>query len=138
MKKVLIALIAFFTMTVAANAENDENVSYTGTVSNIVMGSKTPSDISGVTFQVADEVLTGDFDIPATPSHHLDITAPMSITGTAFTAYGEGSVTVYGVEMPFTANITSGTITDSTITFHCEAVTTAGVVAKFDFVGTKN
>lgn len=131
LKKFFLTFVALVAMTVVASAK-----SYTGTVSNIVMGTKTPANMSGVTFDVTDDVLSGNFDIPTTVSHHLTITALLNVTGTTFDGTGEGTVTVYTVAMPFTAELSEGELTSTTLVFHCEAVTSGGVVAEFDFEGT--
>jgi hypothetical protein len=128
MKKGFLVFIALIAMATVANA-----TSYTGTVSNIHMGSKTPADVSGITFNLDGNVLTGNFDVPDMfPPHHIDLTA--NVNGTCPNA--SGTVTVYGEEVTFTGCVTNVSVTKSNLSFHFEGETATGVQVSFDFSGT--
>ncbi len=133
MKKVLLIFVALITMSLAAKATE-----YTGTVSNIHMGSKTPDDIKDISFDVTNNVLTGDIDVPVFPPHHIDLTAPLSVTGSTFTGDATGTVTVFFVNVNFSGYVTGSALTDTSLIFHCTATTSTGTNVSFDFSGIAN
>ena len=106
--------MALVEMTVAANAAD-----YTGTVSNLVMKDKPQNDISGITFRLNGNKLTGNFNIAV---HSLLLNATITETN-PFTGNGNGRITIGGLyTRKFTCEITNGVVSnDGTLTFHCTA-----------------
>ena len=128
MKKFLMMLIAVFTMSLAANA-----TVYTGSVSNVQMGSKTPTVNQTITFCVENSELTGNFSIDAMfPPHDIDLSAP--INGTYFEA--TGTATVFGVVQEFTGHITLTQLDATLLEFTFNGETEGGKPVAFTFKGT--
>lgn len=128
MKKFLFMFIAFMAMTVAANATD-----YTGKVSEVQMGSKTPTVDDEVTFSVDDDFLTGSIDIDSmSPAHHIELEA--TINGTSFPA--SGTATVHGVSLPYSGTITVTQLDSNTLIFTFKGnVTLIGTTVAFTFTG---
>lgn len=128
MKKFLMMLIAVFTMSLAANATD-----YTGSVSNVQMGSTNPTVTQTITFSVEDSQLTGNFSIDAMfPPHDIDLTAP--INGTYFEAIG--TATVFGFVQEFTGQITLTQLDATPLEFTFNGATEGGTQVAFTFKGT--
>jgi hypothetical protein len=130
-KKCVMVFVMLIAMATVVNATD-----YTGTVSNIHMGSKTPADVTGITFSVNDNILTGDItiDFPfPMPPHHIDLTADLADKSCP-NAYG--TVSVYGEETAFEGCVTLVSISSTNLCFHFEGETTTGVLVSFDFCGT--
>jgi hypothetical protein len=126
-KKCFLVVIALIAMETAANATD-----FTGTVYNIHMGSKEPNPVTGITFSLDNNILTGDFDVPVFPLHHIDLIAEVNKA----CPNASGTVTVYGIELTFTGCVTL-VKTPSGINFHFEGQTDETVInVSFDFEGT--
>ncbi len=128
MKKFLMMLIAVLTMSLAANATD-----YTGTVSNVQMGSKNPTVTQIITFSVEGDKLTGNFSIDAMfPPHDIDLTA--LVDGTYFEATGKA--TVFGIVQEFTGHITLTQLDATNLEFTFNGTTEGGTQVAFTFEGT--
>jgi hypothetical protein len=131
MRKSLIMFVALIAMTAAANATD-----YTGTVYNIVMGTKTPDPVPDITFSLNGDILTGNVDVPIFPPHHIDLTANVA---NLLPPNASGTVTVYFETMSFTGHV-SGVVkgVGSTLSFHFVGWTETdpSIQVSFDFSGT--
>ena len=120
-------LIAVFTMSLTASA-----TVYTGNVSNVQMGSKTPAVTQTITFSVEDSELRGNFSIDAMfPPHDIVLIAP--INGTYFEA--TGTAIVYGFNQNFTGHITLTQLDATLLEFTFNGATEGGTPVAFTFKG---
>lgn len=129
MKKIIFTFIAFFALTIAANATD-----YKGSVTNVIMNGNAKSNHSDIIFSINDDVLTGNFSIAT--AHKLDLSADLSFNGTSFTGEGTGAITFVVIPVDFDCTV-DGTLEGDTLTFNCVAVTSSGITCSFTFTGTK-